>query len=103
MGEGMSPAWDLASIQKNLLAPLALGRTKILERIDVPELSLEECIFSAPDEAVRAADRPACRRTPTPEPTEFVISLKAYVDKAAATCPLCGHREVQGDREEGKH
>jgi hypothetical protein len=52
---------------------------------------------------VIAAERPALRRAPIPEPTEFAISLKAYVDKVAASCPLYGHREVLGDREEGEN
>jgi hypothetical protein len=69
----------------------------------VPELSLEEFVFSASDEAVMAAETPARRRAPIPGPTEFEISLKAYVDKIAATCPSSGHREVQGDREEGEN
>jgi hypothetical protein len=68
----------------------------------VPELSLEEFVFSAPDEAVRAPAMPACRRASISEPTEFTISLKEYADMVAAACPLCGHMEVQGDREEGE-
>jgi hypothetical protein len=88
---------------KNLLAPLTLARTEVLERIVGRQPSLERFIFSGPDEAVRAAERPARRRAPIPEPTEFAISLKAYVDKAAVTCLLCGQKEVQRDREEGEN
>jgi hypothetical protein len=72
---------------KNLLALLIVTRTEVLERIILPELSLEDVIFSAPDEAVRAAERPASRRAPIPGPIEFTISLKADVDTVAATCP----------------
>jgi hypothetical protein len=61
----------------NLLVPLTVTQTEIREPIVVPELSLEEFVFSAPDEAVRAAERPARRRAPIPGPTEFMISLKA--------------------------
>jgi hypothetical protein len=75
-------------------------RTEVRERIVVPELSLEEFIFSAASEAMREAEMSARRRAPIPGPTEFAISLKTYVDKVAATCPLSGHREVQGDRKE---
>jgi hypothetical protein len=88
---------------KNLLVALAVTRTEVGERIVVPELSLEEFIFSATGEAVRAAEKSACRRAPIPGPTEFAISLKGYVDKIAASCPLCGHMKVQGDREEGEN
>jgi hypothetical protein len=48
-------------------------------------------------------ERAGRRRAPIPGPTEFAISLKAYVDKVAVTCLLRGHREVQGDREEGEN
>jgi hypothetical protein len=88
---------------KNLLVPLTVTRIEGLKRIVVPELSLEEFVFSAPDQAVRAAERSVRRRAPIPGPTEFEMSLKAYVEKGAATCSLYGHREVQGDREEGEN
>jgi transcription elongation factor Elf1 len=66
----------------------------------VPELSLEEFVFFAPDEAVSASERRTRQRAPIPGPTEFAISLKAFVGTVALNCPLCGHREVQGHREE---
>jgi hypothetical protein len=75
---------------RNLLASLTVTRTKVRESIIVLELSLEEFVFSAPDEAAMAAERPAHRRAPIPGPTEFVISSKAPVDKIVVTCPLCG-------------
>jgi hypothetical protein len=43
------------------------------------------------------------QNTPISGPHEFAMNLKAFTDKVAATCPLCGHREVQGDREEGEN
>jgi hypothetical protein len=61
---------------------------------------MEEFSFAAPNEAVRAAERPAHRRAPIPGSTEFVIRLKACIDKIAATRPLCGHMDVQEDREQ---
>jgi hypothetical protein len=89
--------------QKNILAPLTMTGAEIRERIVVPELSLEEFVFSALDEAVRAAERPTRQRTPIPGPTEFRICLKAYVGTVVTTCPFYVYREVQGDREEGKN
>jgi hypothetical protein len=68
--------------------------TDVRERIVVPELSLKEFVFSPPDKALRAAERPAYQRGPIPGPTEFAISLKMYVDKVAVTCPLDGHGEI---------
>jgi hypothetical protein len=62
---------------ENLLAPLTMTRTEVLERMVVLELSLEEFVFSTPDEAVRAAERPACRRAPILGPPGFAISVKA--------------------------
>jgi hypothetical protein len=97
------PSGRISPQSKNLLAPLTVTRTEIRERIVVPKLSLEEFVLFAPDEAVRAAERPARGRVPISGPTEFAISLKAYVDKVATACPLCGYREVQGDRKEGEN
>jgi hypothetical protein len=84
---------------KYLLVPLTITRTGILERIVVPELYLEQFVFSAPNEVVRAAERSTRLRASIPGPTEFAIRLKAYIGKTAATCCPRGHREVQRDRE----
>jgi hypothetical protein len=70
--------WGRISPQsKNLLALLTVARIEALERIITPELSLEEFVFSAPNEAVRAAESPARRRAPIPGATEFAIILKS--------------------------
>jgi hypothetical protein len=58
------PSGRISPQSKNRLAPLTVTRTEVRERIVVPELPLEEFVFSAPDEAVRAAERPARRRAP---------------------------------------
>jgi hypothetical protein len=97
-GEMEFPSGGISPQSKDLLAPLTVTRTEVRERIVVPELFQEDFLFSTPDEPVRAAER-----APIPGPIESAISLKAHVDKVAATCPLCGQRKVQGDREEGEN
>jgi hypothetical protein len=96
------PSGWISPQSKKLLDPLTVTQIKVLDRIVMPRLLLEEFVFSAPDEASRATENPARRRAPIPGPTEFAVNLKAYVEKIAASCPLCGHREVQRDREEGE-
>jgi hypothetical protein len=76
--------------KKNLLVALTVTRTEVRERIVVPELSLEEFVFSAPDESGTAAEKPARRKAPIPAPTESAISLKAW-----QTRPQC----ADGDSE----
>jgi hypothetical protein len=42
-------------------------------------------------EAKDAARKPA----PTSKPSEFTISLVAYIQTVTGTCPLCGHEEEE--------
>jgi RNA polymerase subunit RPABC4/transcription elongation factor Spt4 len=35
------------------------------------------------------------KRTPTPKPSEFAISLAAYIQTITEMCPLCGHEEEE--------
>jgi hypothetical protein len=101
-GEIKFPSYRFSPQSKNRLASLTVRRTETGEQIAVLELSMEQFAFNAPDKALRAAARPARRRAPIPGPTEFAISFKQCIEKVAAACPLCGHTEVQEDREKDK-
>jgi hypothetical protein len=85
---------------KNLLAPLTVTPADVLSRIAMPETGLEDYVFGAPPEALLPSGRAGHRRAPIPRPTEFAVNLKAYVDKMAGTCPLCGYTEIEEDEEE---
>jgi hypothetical protein len=77
---------------KNLLGPVGVNGTRVLERIKVPELPVDES-FMYP-ETIDLATRPGIptrRRAPVPGPTSLVASLATYTEKVTRSCPLCGH------------
>jgi hypothetical protein len=85
---------------ENLYAPLTMTPADVLARIAKPEVGLEDDIFGAPPEVLLPAARAGHRRAPIPRPTEFAVNMKAYVDKVAGTCPLCGRTEIEEEEEE---
>jgi hypothetical protein len=87
---------------KNLLAPLTVTPVDVLARIAMPEVGLENYVFGAPPEVPLPAGRAGPRHAPIPRSTEFAVNLKAYVDKVAGICPLCGHTEIEEEEEEEK-
>jgi hypothetical protein len=77
---------------ENLLGLVGVNGTRILERIEVPELSVDKA-FTYP-ETIDLPTRPGIptrRRAPVPGTTSFAASLTAYIKKVIRTCPLCGH------------
>jgi hypothetical protein len=87
---------------KNLLAPLTVTPADVLNRIAMPEVTFKEYIFTPTTQAALPAGRAGNQHAPIPRPTDFAVNLKAYVDKVAGTCPLCGHTEIEeeGGKEE---
>jgi hypothetical protein len=89
---------------ENLLGPVGVNVTRVLERIEVPELPVDEA-FMYP-ETIDLPTRPGIptrRRAPVPGPTSFAVSLAAYIEKVTGTCLLCGHdddAEVNDDEED---
>jgi hypothetical protein len=73
----------------NLPAPLTANPEIVLEWIAVLEISVEELVTSETVRLQIATGGELCRQHRIPSPHEFVVSLQAYVNKAAATCPLC--------------
>jgi hypothetical protein len=89
---------------ENLLGPVKINGTKVLERIEVPELPVDEA-FMYPETIDLPAlpGIPTRRRAPVPGPTSFAVSRAAYIRKVTGTCPLCGHdddTEVSDDEED---
>jgi hypothetical protein len=80
---------------KNLVAPLTVTSGDVLGQIAVPEIGLEDYVFGAPPEVLLPAGQAGHRRAPIPKLAEFAVNLKAYVDKVAGNCPLCGHTEMK--------
>jgi predicted Zn-ribbon and HTH transcriptional regulator len=73
------------------------------DQIVLPEASMQECVFSVRNDAIRAAERPGCRQASILGLTEFVINLKVYFDKVTATCPRCWQTDIQQNRENGEN
>jgi hypothetical protein len=89
---------------ENLLSSVGVNGTRILERIEVPELPVDEA-FMYP-ETINLSTQPGIptrRRAPVPGPTSFAVILAAYIEKVTGTFPLCGHdddAEVSDDEED---
>jgi hypothetical protein len=67
---------------ENLLGPVGVNWMRVLERIEVPELPVDEA-FMYP-ETIDLPIRPgipARRRATVPGPTSFAVSLAAYIEK----------------------
>jgi hypothetical protein len=79
----------------NLLSPLTVDPTPILDRFDVPELPFDDA-FVYPDQLnpQRLQLTAQRRRRRIPGPAQFAISLMAHVDANVRKCLLCGHEEV---------
>jgi hypothetical protein len=89
---------------RKTFVPVGAHRTKVLERIEVPELLVDEA--SVHSETIDLSTRPGMRthrRAPIPGPMSFAISLAAYIEKVTGTCPFYCHdkdAEVSDDEEE---
>jgi hypothetical protein len=80
----------------NIRNPVQIDPSRVLDRISVPDSEPDDS-FIDPDQMTKkgpARDAPR-KREPTPKPSGFAISLAAYIQAPAGTCPLYGHREEQ--------
>jgi hypothetical protein len=78
----------------NLLSPLSVDPTQVLDRLDVLELLFNDT-FVYPDQLdpQRLQLTAQHRRQRIPGPAQFAINLIAYVDATVGKCLLCGHEE----------
>jgi hypothetical protein len=91
----------------DLLTPLAVDPTLVLERFDVSELLFDGAFIylSQPDRQrlQHAAQR---RRQQIPGRAECASNLNTYVDVTVRKCPLCGHEKggyPSDEKEESSH
>jgi hypothetical protein len=72
----------------DLLGPLTVNPTEVLNKIGVPEMSLEQLVSGETDEDSESQERPTCQIVRIARPMEFAVSLKAYLDKLVGICPF---------------
>jgi hypothetical protein len=84
---------------RDFWTPTTGTQAEVLDRIALPELPLEEPLFSDVDEVARIAGSSGRRRAPISGPAELAISLWEYVDQVAGACPLCGYADVKKECE----
>jgi hypothetical protein len=81
---------------ENLLRPLTIDPTPVLDRLDALELPFDDALVYPdqldPQRLQLTAQR---RRQRIPKPAQFAINLMAYVDATVGKCPLCGHEESE--------
>jgi hypothetical protein len=89
-----------------LKEPVIVDPTPVLELVDVPEFLFGDAFLYTerlrPEELHQSERR---RRQRIPGPTEFAISLIAYVNATSGKCPLCDYEEdekTSDEEEEGK-
>jgi hypothetical protein len=85
----------------NLLSPLTVDQTPVLDRFDVPELPFDDA-FVYPDQLdpqrLQLTAQRGRRRIPGP--VQFVPNFMAYVDATVGKCPLCSHEEDEQSSDE---
>jgi hypothetical protein len=85
----------------NILSPLTVDPTPVLNRLDVPELPFDDA-FVYPDQLdpQRLQLTAQRRRQRIPGPAQFAINLMAYVNATVGKCPLSGHEEGEQSSDE---
>jgi hypothetical protein len=80
----------------NLLSPLTVDPTPVLDRFDVPELPFDGALVYPdqldPQRLQLTAQR---RQQRIPGPAQFAVNLMTYVDATVGKCPLCGHEDAE--------
>jgi hypothetical protein len=85
----------------NLLSPLTVDPTPVLDRLDVPELPFDDAfVYQDQLDPQRLQLTAQCRRQRISGPAQFAINLMAYVDATVGKCPLCGHEEGEQSSDE---
>jgi hypothetical protein len=75
------------------LSLLVVNPIEVLNRINIPKLSLERLISSKTDEFLESQGKAIYRRVLILSHTAFSVILKAYVDGQSGMCPFWDHRE----------
>jgi hypothetical protein len=85
----------------NLLIPLTVDPTPVLNRLDVPELPFDDAfLFPGQLDPQRLQLTAQRRRQRLPGPAQFAINFMASVDATVGKCPLCCHEEGEQSSDE---
>jgi hypothetical protein len=79
----------------DLFGPLTVNPARVIDRIALPEIALEHLVAPETMRPPLSTDPLVRRRHQIPGPTEFAVSLRAYIDKVSGTYPLCGRSEEE--------
>jgi hypothetical protein len=79
---------------ENIRNTVQIVPSRVLDRIGLPDSEIDDS-FTYPGHMRKDAEAMDAARkcTPTPKPSEFAISLAAYIQTKTVTCPLCGYEE----------
>jgi hypothetical protein len=79
---------------ENIRNPVQIVLSRALDRSGVSDFEIDDS-FIYPDHMRKEAEVKvaARKRAPTPKPSEFAISLAAYIQTITGTCPPCAHDE----------
>jgi hypothetical protein len=84
----------------NLLSPLTVDSTPVLDRLDVPELPFDDAFVFGRTGSTTTIANGATRRQQISGPAQFATNLMAYVDATVGKCPLCSHEEGEQSSDE---
>jgi hypothetical protein len=85
----------------NLLSPLIVDPTPVLDRLDVPELLLDDAfVHPGQLDAQRLPLTAQRRRQRIPGSAQFAINLMTHLDATVGKCPLCGYEEGEQSSDE---
>jgi hypothetical protein len=81
---------------ENIRNPVQIAPSRVLDRIGVSDFEIDDS-FIYPDHMGKKAEAKGAARkcTPTPKPSEFAMSVAAYIQIVIGTCPLCDHEEEE--------
>jgi hypothetical protein len=71
-----------------------------MERICLPEVSLQKYVEPETLRPPLRTDRAARQQFQIPAPHKFAVSLQGYLKRVGRTCPFCGHSEEEDSLEE---
>jgi hypothetical protein len=79
---------------ENIRNPVQIVPSGVLDQIGISDFEIDDSFIYLDHIRKEAEAKDAARkRTPTPKPSEFVISQAAYIQIVTRTCPIRGHKK----------